>query len=296
VLIWGYNNNDKRFILRSRRYFLGRPDHQDIKKLGGGVSGLDVLIFNPDNYSEKEYTGWRSLTVSRRHALLYKRFAGKRCELVIKDHGPNGTGSKNGTFINDRMMPTGGEAVLREGDTVRLSSLGPLFMIGVQKKDRTEVSLSAGVPVEVPAQIAEGLIAKDAVVDHFRVGNRFFVVISDAETVELGKDLVVSIGKETTYRKIVSVISIIRGELYRVKDSVKDGREEDAKTALQVLERMLENEFCRRLFRDIGAEKVINGLYNDIIKLVNHGIPIENIAKNIEVYIRLLDNLERYVL
>jgi len=296
VLIWGYDNTDKRFILRSRRYFLGRPDLQDMERLGSGVSSYDVLIFNPDNYSEKELTGYRTLVVSRRHALIYKRFVGERSELVIKDHGPEGKGSKNGTFVNDKMLPKGGEAILREGDRVRLSSLGPLFIIGIQREDKTEVSLSADVPIEVPAQIAEKLIAKGAVVDHFRVGNRSFVIVSNVGAVELGKDLVINVEKETLSRRVIRVISIIRGELSRIKDSIRDGRGEDAKISLQALERILENEFCKRIFQDIGAQSIINGLYNDIVKPANYGMLLEDIVKKIDVYIRALDDLERYVL
>ena len=295
VLIWGYDNSDKRFILRSRRYFLGRPDLQDMERLGGGVSSYDVLIFNPDNYSEKEFTGYRTLVVSRRHALIYKRFVGERSELVIKDHGPEGKGSKNGTFVNDKMLPKGGEAMLREGDRIRLSSSGPLFVVGIQRENKTEIPLSADVPIEIPAQIAEKLIAKGAVVDHFRVGNRSFVVVSDVGAVELSKDLVINVERETLSKRVISAIYTIIRELFSIKDSIRDGRDEDAKIALQALERILESESCKRIFQDIGAQNIINGLYNDIVKLANRGMPLEDIVGKIDVYIKALDNLVRYV-
>ncbi|MCD6301638.1 MAG: FHA domain-containing protein [Staphylothermus sp.] len=296
VLIWSFDDSDKRFVLKSDRYFLGRPDYQDLEKLGGDFSSLDVLIFNPEDYSEKEFTGFRSLVVSRRHALFYKRRNGNRVELVIRDHGSRGTGSKNGTLVNEKTLPKGGEAVVREGDTIRLSTLGPIFLIGVQREEQTEISLSADVPVEVPTQIAQRLVEKNVALDHFRVGNRSFVVVRGAGTVDLGRDLLVNIVNESLDKKILKVILHTKAELIRVKDSIREGREEDAKYSLEALKELLKSGFYKHFFEKIGAENLIDDIYNEVIKLIDHGVPIDSIANKVEIYIRALENLERIIL
>ena len=279
VLIWSFDDSDKRFVLKSDRYFLGRPDYQDLEKLGGDFSSLDVLIFNPEDYSEKEFTGFRS-----------------RVELVIRDHGSRGTGSKNGTLVNEKTLPKGGEAVVREGDTIRLSTLGPIFLIGVQREEQTEISLSADVPVEVPTQIAQRLVEKNVALDHFRVGNRSFVVVRGAGTVDLGRDLLVNIVNESLDKKILKVILHTKAELIRVKDSIREGREEDAKYSLEALKELLKSGFYKHFFEKIGAENLIDDIYNEVIKLIDHGVPIDSIANKVEIYIRALENLERIIL
>jgi hypothetical protein len=79
-------------------------------------SSYSLYIFRPGevyHYMELE-DGY----VSRRHALIESRRDG----IFITDHGPEGRGSKNGTFINGKKIEPGKPYRLNRGDEISLGS------------------------------------------------------------------------------------------------------------------------------------------------------------------------------
>ncbi len=64
--------------------------------------------------------------VSRLHARVEP---GPGDTLVIRDHGPSGAGSTNGTYVNGARLPRGGEAVERGAALLGLSSRGPTVLV-----------------------------------------------------------------------------------------------------------------------------------------------------------------------
>jgi pSer/pThr/pTyr-binding forkhead associated (FHA) protein len=107
--------------------FVGRlsgKDSYEAEKRGiVEVSPYSLYIFKPGefyNYMEV-VDGY----VSRRHALLEL----KEGALLIVDHGPDGTGSKNGTFINGRRIKPGEPNRLNHGDEISLGSQTELKVI-----------------------------------------------------------------------------------------------------------------------------------------------------------------------
>jgi hypothetical protein len=78
---------------------LSETDLRDAKMLGVNVKNpYSLFIFKPGKYYY--YMGIEDLYVSRRHAYLEL----KGNKILIKDHGKDGAGSENGTFINEKRL------------------------------------------------------------------------------------------------------------------------------------------------------------------------------------------------
>lgn len=209
VLIWSVGGETRRFPLRGRRYFLGRPHDVDLEALGQDVSGADVVVFNPDDYSDYTVTGYQSLTVSRRHALLYRRSDGR---LAVRDHGRDGGGTPGGTFVNGRPLGRGGEAVLGDGDSVRLGEDGPLFTVSVEAGAETTVPAEASSTSTRPGGgMAVGAESADERVNVVKTLAKLHVELSNVvERLERGEEdearriMESVLGLETVYREALS--------------------------------------------------------------------------------------------
>ena len=159
VLIWSTGSSERRHVLGREQYFIGRLSSEDVSRLGiESPDCFGVYIFPAVGGGRAVYTGLSGLSVSRRHAKLFYETVRGRPILHVMDHGPRGDGSKNGTYVNERKIPPSGKARLREGDVLKLSTLGPTFIIGVEKKGVTELRLRSGVPTELPRPIANELV------------------------------------------------------------------------------------------------------------------------------------------
>ena len=164
ALIW----QDERGATRSytlrpeKEYFIGRLSRQDQERLGTYDNG-QVYIWSTD-YTEHVPTGMptryappgadkgiKLMIISRRHAKLYYRDSSWH----IKDHGPNGTGSTNGTLINSTRLPRGAEHPIRPGDKIKLSPLGSVIIVGEAEKETVRITLRAAD--ELPSSLAENL-------------------------------------------------------------------------------------------------------------------------------------------
>jgi hypothetical protein len=124
-LRWLDNNNvcreyDLGKVLEENGFvFIGRftreDDFEAIRHgIGGGIASL--YMFRPGKFYH--YMGVEDLHVSRRHALIESREDG----IFITDHGVDGNGSTNGTFINGKKIEPGKPYRLNRGDEISLGS------------------------------------------------------------------------------------------------------------------------------------------------------------------------------
>jgi hypothetical protein len=107
-LYWVKDDGEEEFLdignkLEKFEYvYIGRlseTDLRDAKMLGVNVKNpYSLFIFKPGKYYY--YMGIEDLYVSRRHAYLEL----KGNKILIKDHGKDGAGSENGTFINEKRL------------------------------------------------------------------------------------------------------------------------------------------------------------------------------------------------
>jgi len=115
-------------VLEKYEYvFVGRlsdEDFGDAKKHGVLVEDYSALyIFKPGAFYH--YMKLEDSYVSRRHARIELRNGG----LYIIDHGHEGRGSTNGTFINGRRIGPGKPCRLEHGDEVSLGSTTRFIVI-----------------------------------------------------------------------------------------------------------------------------------------------------------------------
>jgi len=99
--------------------FIGRrPDAAGSEAYNVYVLGEDLRVLGS--------IGGPYPSVSRLHARVDP---GPGDTIIIRDHGPHGEGSTNGTYVNGARLPRGGEAVERGAALVRLSSQGPVVLV-----------------------------------------------------------------------------------------------------------------------------------------------------------------------
>ena len=295
VLIWSNNGRTYQFKLKSDRYFLGRPTIDDLGKFKEEFDIANILIFNPDDYNEVCNTGFISLTVSRRHALLYKKSVGGNVvKLFIKDHGPLGKGSKNGTLVNDEMLPKGGVKPVSIGDTIRLSRTGPIFHIGVLEGNKAKMYLSEGVPIELASKVAEKLAIEGVVAESAKVGSNVLAVINRVGKFEIDKNLIVEVKNISKYKEIIQTIHSLENSLWRIKEDIIKGRIDEAVNHLYALDM----EVYKSALKMVGGEKVINILYNEILEYVKitQGNLSEEHIKKVDICLKMLQNILNNVL
>jgi pSer/pThr/pTyr-binding forkhead associated (FHA) protein len=138
--------------------FIGRftgNDAYEARKCGViEKSYYSLYIFRPGEFYH--YMEVEDGYVSRRHALIELRGDGP----YIIDHGPEGRGSTNGTFINGMRIEPGEPYRLNHGDEISLGSQTTLKMVYEGKpltisgptelgKNDIEVLKDAGLPMDV---------------------------------------------------------------------------------------------------------------------------------------------------
>ncbi|MEB3844128.1 MAG: FHA domain-containing protein [Desulfurococcales archaeon] len=157
------------------KYYLGRLHGADVESLRGAWKKGNIYLWTPD-YRIVVDTGLSGLyngvpVVSRRHALL--EIVGPR-SVRVRDHGPDGRGSKNGTYTCMGSTGRGGSLTIGPGCWLMLSPEGPRFelsllgegelytMLGASGRSRAS---SGGVKIVDPTARALVILleARDAV-------------------------------------------------------------------------------------------------------------------------------------
>ncbi len=273
VLMWSVKGKDREFILRRTEYFLGRPSSEDLRALTPIIEGLspfDVLIYPaspPVREGEVSLTGFKSLTVSRRHAKLVVRKGEKGVErLIVIDHGPTGKGSRNGTFINGAKLGRGERRELKEGDTVRLSAAGPTFIVGIKERGETVIRAPTNVPVELPVGVANTLIRKGLVLESENLGDKVVVVLGSAGNHEAQGVLVKSVASLDEFKRRHKVLTDLLNTLYNAQLAIKDNEVDKALTEL----RKLRMDTYWRVLNEVG-DKALLKEYRELRLMVEHG-------------------------
>ncbi len=265
VLIWSVGGSERRYALGGGAYFLGRLTGEDVSRLRiRSPDYFGVYLFPVGASGEVVHTGLRSLLVSRRHVKLLCEVVEGRPALYIVDHGPRGEGSRNGTCVNDRRVPACKKIRLKEGDTLRLSALGPAFMIGVEREGVTELRTRSGIPIEVPKSIANELRGAEALSDYYELGESAVIVLKNIRKVRLDNKI---IEIEVTSEKVrkVETLSIMRDCLhyairYALQDRVNEALTQLSKLTMQTFKQLIRN------LNDPAIQKT----YDELIYIINH--------------------------
>jgi len=273
VLMWSIKGKDREFVLQRTEYFLGRPSSEDLRVLTPIIKGLkpfDILIYpaSPPIYEgEASVTGFHSFTVSRRHAKLIVEKEEKGVKrLIIVDHGPIGEGSRNGTFINGTKLEKRERRGLKEGDTVKLSTTGPTFIVGIKESGKTVIRAPTKVPVELPVGVANTLIRKNLVLEFENLGDKVAVVLGSAGDHIAQGVLVKGIESLDDFMRRHKILTDLLNTLYIAQLAIKD---DEVGRALIVL-RKLRMDTYRRVLNEVGDRALLNE-YDELRLIVDHG-------------------------
>lgn len=265
VLIWSVGGGERRHALSLGEYFLGRLSAEDVSRLGvGSPDYFGVYLFPAKGRGEVLHTGFCSVSVSRRHAKLICENVGGRPALHVMDHGPQGKRSKNGTYVNEREVPPGRRVRLKEGDVLKLSTLGPAFMIGAERRGVTELRTRSGIPIEVPKSIANELRSASALSDYHELGESAIIVIKNVRAVRLD-DKIVKIEVTSDNVRKIETLATMRDCLhyairYALEDRINEALTQLSKLTMQTFKQVIQN------LNDPAIQKT----YDELIYIINH--------------------------
>lgn len=283
TLVWSIGDNTRKFLLRSRRYFLGRPHDEDLERLGESVTGLDIVVFNPEDYRDYLLTGYQSLTVSRRHALLYYRDDGK---LVIRDHGKDGKGSSKGTLVNGQALEKGGSRVLGEGDTIQLTRNGPLFVVAVERGGRTVVPVAVNVPTELPPGIAKAL-GQDSILGDIGQGAAAIVITHKPVVITMKEGIEIRAERKAEQETLRRTLWRLAEGLNKAIEYLLRGEKEEAR---MIITRVSLKQYREALIKT-GEIRLVK-LYDNIISIAEREDSLEYVQRQI---ISLRDKLHEII-
>ncbi len=124
TLLWcGPNGDVRKATFEARPFYIGRHPNPT-----SDLNPLSVYVVDAKTREVLAAIGGEYPTVSRLHALVEVRGD----KIIVRDHGPYGGRSKNGTFINGRPIPPGGWLEARGWSVVGLASTGPRILIVVE--------------------------------------------------------------------------------------------------------------------------------------------------------------------
>ena len=143
-LVWDIDGNGQKHSLEGYPVFIGRLPYS-LKDNINNYNPLGVYIYYP-GISTAYFTGIISATVSRFHVKIEEE--NKRVFLI--DHGVDGKGSRNGTYLNGERIKPGQKVLLKPGDSFQLGRLGPVFMLTMRRIEGETIVLKEGVPTLMP--------------------------------------------------------------------------------------------------------------------------------------------------
>ncbi len=174
VLIWEANNKRREAIIPEGEHFLGRLAEADAKALKIDHDPYQIYFYSLSKKFCKP-TDLFYFTVSRRHLKMFL----ERNKLYIMDYGISGHGTRNGTLLNNIKIKSGEKIPVEKGDSIRLSPSGPLFTIGVKKKEYIELNVTPGVPIELHPSIGRDVLNKGLALESAESHGVLVIVLKD---------------------------------------------------------------------------------------------------------------------
>ncbi len=298
--MWVTPSGEERKLVLSEgcEYFIGRLPSKVIRSARSReeVTPFDVVIYDPKTSTIVNTLGIKDLTVSRFHL----RVIVKEGKLFIMDHGVEGKGSTNGTFVNGEKIPPATLYELRPQEsvvTVRLG-LSTKITFGIMKEEKVVFVLPLNTPVELPTKVFE--VAKNLGVASDSVESVGGVHVTTA-TGRPGRYVSKDYEIEVSDRGVR--YSLERG-LYRIIMYINDFMEGINKNDEEVIRRSVtELEYVvegikSKILSKVKIPKVEDLLseLRKVIELLSAGIPPTHVAealRDIRNSIRsLIDNID----
>lgn len=266
ALLWQSRGSLKWLALPRGVNYLGRLPSLEWSKLSdekvGGDPVFGVYIYSPQE-GEPHYTGFSSPLVSRMHTLLEVN----NTTVVVRDHGPAGKGSKNGTYVNSTPIARGGQVVLEKGTPadIRLGSLGPVFTLAVlDNSGSLVIPVAPGLPLAVPARIARELDKAGVLEEALLQGEEAVIVMRMGESVFSvdynGVSVLIRPAEKLPFLAGVPPTGLSHGESLRLRlvgeltRIVSVSAEASVVTDLRQLAKVLRMDSYKKLLRGLGED------------------------------------------
>ncbi len=272
VLLWSVNGVNSEFTLRTSPYFLGRPSLADLRMLADALpqrpTALDILAYPASPPVLKGYavvTGLRSSVVSRRHVKLTI----SKEALSVTDHGPEGRGSRNGTFVNGVRLGRGETIAVEGGCVLRLASSGPVFILGVRVGDSILLRLPASVPVDLPLSIAEGLRGSGATLELQEVGEGAVAVLKAGVFSMPSSRLIVEARPHPEVEGLRRRYRVLTDMLHALHTALEALQRGDLSVADAELARLRMDIYSKTL-KELGDRELLRA-YEELMLILRHG-------------------------
>ncbi len=234
VLIWQAQGRLHEYPLEPGiKYYIGRPTYKHILE-NPDLSPYGIYIIPDDPGAKPYYTGYDALVVSRLDTMI--QVSPLRDKLIIKNHGPMGTGAKNPTIIDGRVIGPGEEVVVPLDNprsiTIELTSLGPTFTLAIREREETTITIRPGSIVRLPKLVADALEEKGLVKQSVDLGEDKEIVLAAAQN----QDIIILKREELG---VISELKIVVEKIYQQLSQQQEKQQE--KLSYHRIERILYN-------------------------------------------------------
>ena len=259
-IVWSVKGREERHILSDYPVFIGRLGKKPPSL--GSFNPLKVYIYH-EKSGKIRYTGIASIAVSRYHVKLEAGEEG----IYLIDHGPEGKGSKNGTYLNGERLEPGERVLLRPGDSFQLGRSGPVFTLTVVAGKKEAIVLREGVPAIMPKPIAEKLATAPGIeVKSYDESTAMVVPKTSQDKITAG-DLVVHLEKLPERMRELRTLTFMEQVVTDAIELIQNGYESEK---LRTILAKLELDIYRDTLIRIGGENVKQA-YNQLLDLIRVG-------------------------
>ncbi len=262
--MWELESGAVRHVIKNSELFIGRLP-VNLSNIVRDYTPLKVYIYYP-RIKVAYHTGHESLTVSRLHTKIIVGSGGK---VIIKDHGPKGSGSKNGLIVNGIRLPRGDSRELRPGDSFRLGCLGPSFTLLTETPKGITLLLEEGVPTYLPKSLAKELSASERIKVLYVVGNEAIVLPVGSGEFRLGNYVIKNEGISSRE----ALLKIISKMQCRIADAIELYHQGERERLVDTLKELSLDVF-RRAINELGDEE-LKEEYKWLIKQVSNALYVD---------------------
>lgn len=226
ALVWYKDDAKSTTLEHQKNYFLGRLSNSDIEMYKDRVPDpLGIYLYTTTGELLVN-SGYRSIVVGRRHALLTPTQDG----LIVKDHGKNGNGTLNGTYISEKRIPKGGSSRAHPGDVIRLAVNGPSFFIAKVVDNKIEIPIKSEIPIEIPVGLAKYM----KTILNKPIGNTEVTVIQEG-VYKISDNIIVRAEKTSDKERLLKFMYSLRGTVSDIIIAYHRGDHEHARKRLELL-------------------------------------------------------------
>ncbi len=276
--------------------FIGRLPLALLEKLGYGYDYvIHVFAYRPRTHTALAM-GIDDATVSRFHTKLFI----ENGRVYIVDHGKEGKGSKNGTYVNSKKIPPGKPIELDLSREAACISIGlyTTYRVGLEYRGKLRMEIPAdSIALLTDSEVQEirrtSPEAIDVVVPAFNGGKYLIVILKKLRSVETSTSIIRSIETSARERAEKSLL-VLSNVLAKARIALIEGKYDDARNMLLSLGNKDIREKVAESANVLGCTSIISDLERLLLYLRDESTPrevvmhaIDRIRNQIEIALQL---------